>query len=39
VFTTLVNRLPNLALAAPIETLKFKDDMLVYGVEHVPVTW
>jgi cytochrome P450 len=39
VFTTLFNRLPNLALAAPIEKLKFKDDMLVYGVEHVPVTW
>jgi cytochrome P450 len=39
VFTTLFSRLPNLALAAPIETLKFKDDMLVYGVEHVPVTW
>jgi cytochrome P450 len=39
VFTTLFKRLPSLTLAAPIETLKFKDDMLVYGVEHVPVTW
>ena len=39
VFTTLFSRLPNLKLAAPLETLKFKSDMLVYGVEYVPVTW
>ena len=36
---TLFLRLPGLRLTAPVESLKFKNDMLVYGVEHLPVAW
>jgi len=39
VFQTLLRRLPGLRLAAPAESLRFKDDMLVYGVESLPIEW
>jgi len=39
VFDTLLRRLPALRLAAPTTSLKFKDEMLVYGVERLPIAW
>ena len=34
-----LRRLPNLALARPIEQLSFRDEMVVYGVQELPVSW
>jgi cytochrome P450 len=39
VYGTLYRRIPALALAAPVDRLDFKHDMLVYGVHRLPVTW
>jgi cytochrome P450 len=39
VYGTLYRRIPTLRLAVPVEELAFKDDMLVYGVHSLPVTW
>ncbi|WP_409466547.1 cytochrome P450 [Amycolatopsis sp. GA6-003] len=39
VYRTLYRRIPTLRLAAPLEELKFKHDMVVYGVHALPVTW
>ncbi|MEA5364347.1 cytochrome P450 [Amycolatopsis sp., V23-08] len=39
VYGTLYRRIPSLRLAVPVEELKFKHDMLVYGVHSLPVTW
>ncbi|WP_213771876.1 cytochrome P450 [Bradyrhizobium sp. dw_78] len=39
VFGTLFRRIPTLRLAVPFSELKFKDDMFVYGVESLPVSW
>jgi cytochrome P450 len=39
VYSTLYRRLPNLALAKPLEELDFKHDMVVYGLHSLPVTW
>ncbi|MET9481953.1 cytochrome P450 [Streptomyces sp. NPDC006638] len=39
VYGTLYCRIPTLALAKPAEELRFKHDMLVYGVHELPVTW
>jgi len=39
VFSTLFHRLPTLALAVPLDSLKFKLGSVVYGVESLPVTW
>ena len=39
VYGTLYRRVPTLALARPIEELRFKHDMAVYGVHELPVTW
>lgn len=36
---TLVRRLPELALAVPQADVGFQDDMFVYGVHGLPVTW
>jgi cytochrome P450 len=36
---TLFQRFPNLQLAAPVEELPFKHDMLIYGLHKLPVTW
>ncbi|HWD00893.1 MAG TPA: cytochrome P450 [Amycolatopsis sp.] len=39
VYSTLYRRIPTLALAVALEELDFKNDMLVYGVHSLPVTW
>jgi cytochrome P450 len=39
VYGTLYRRIPDLRLAVPVAELAFKDDMLVYGVHCLPVTW
>ncbi|RJQ82195.1 cytochrome P450 [Amycolatopsis panacis] len=39
VYRTLYRRIPTLALAIPLDEVKFKHDMLVYGVHELPVTW
>ncbi|MEV8633595.1 cytochrome P450 [Streptosporangium sp. NPDC051023] len=36
---TLVRRLPGLALAEDIDHVRFQDDMFVYGVRRLHVTW
>jgi cytochrome P450 len=38
VFERLFQRFPNLTLAVPRETLRFRNSM-IYGVESLPVTW
>ncbi|MFK0292598.1 cytochrome P450 [Streptomyces sp. NPDC090442] len=35
----LFSRFPGLRLAVPVAELPFRDDMLVYGVHSLPVTW
>ncbi|MQS17025.1 cytochrome P450 [Streptomyces kaniharaensis] len=37
--TSLFSRFPGLRLAAPAESLPFRDDMLIYGLHQLPVTW
>ena len=39
VYSTLYRRIPTLALAVPFEELRFKNDMLIYGLHELPVTW
>ncbi|MFB7652474.1 MULTISPECIES: cytochrome P450 [unclassified Streptomyces] len=39
VYGTLLRRIPGLRLAVPAESLRFKDDAMVYGVYELPVTW
>jgi cytochrome P450 len=39
VFAKLFRRLPGLKLAVPFEELAFKNQGLVYGLHHLPVTW
>jgi cytochrome P450 len=39
VFNVLFERIPGLKLARPMEDLPFKNDVLIYGVYSVPVTW
>lgn len=36
---TLLRRLPGLRLAVPIEEIRFRGDMSIYGVHELPVTW
>ncbi|GAA3790855.1 cytochrome P450 [Streptomyces phyllanthi] len=36
---TLLRRLPELSLAVPAEELTFRNDMIVYGLYSLPVTW
>jgi cytochrome P450 len=36
---TLLRRLPNLRLAVPLEQIRFRNDMSIYGVHELPVTW
>jgi cytochrome P450 len=36
---TLLRRLPGLRLAVPLEELRFRNDMGIYGVHELPVTW
>ncbi|GIG64073.1 cytochrome P450 [Phytomonospora endophytica] len=39
VYRTLFGRVPGLTLAVPAESLSYKDEALVYGINEVPVTW
>lgn len=39
IYPALLRRLPALRLAAPIEEIRFKDDMQIYGVHNLPVAW
>jgi cytochrome P450 len=39
VYGTLYRRVPTLRLAVPLEEVRFKHDMLVYGVHELPVSW
>jgi cytochrome P450/ferredoxin len=39
VFTTLFKRLPSLALAVPVEELRFNSDAFVYGIKSLPLKW
>jgi cytochrome P450 len=39
VYGTLYRRIPTLRLAVPLEEVRFKHDMLVYGVHELPVSW
>lgn len=39
VYRSLFERLPDLRLAVPFETLRFRHDMFVYGVHELPLTW
>jgi cytochrome P450 len=36
---TLLRRLPELRLAVPVEELRFRNDMSIYGVHSLPVNW
>ncbi|SDK58025.1 Cytochrome P450 [Nocardioides sp. YR527] len=36
---TLLRRLPGLQLATPIEDVRFRSDMSIYGVHELPITW
>ena len=36
---TLLRRLPDLHLAVPLEEIKFRSDMSIYGVHELPVAW
>ncbi|HTO51344.1 MAG TPA: cytochrome P450 [Burkholderiales bacterium] len=38
-YPALLRRLPALRLAAPLEEIRFKDDMQIYGVHNLPVAW
>ncbi|MFD5732315.1 cytochrome P450 [Streptomyces sioyaensis] len=37
--SALVDRLPTLRLAVPVDQVPMRDDMLIYGVHALPVTW
>ncbi|MBK7470262.1 MAG: cytochrome P450 [Betaproteobacteria bacterium] len=39
VFETILRRLPGLRLAVPLEEIRFKHDMQIYGVHNLPVAW
>lgn len=39
VFSGLFGRLPTLKLARPLKDLPFRDDMMLYGIRELPVTW
>ena len=39
VFSGLFDRVPTLRVREPIEDLSFRDDMVLYGVRELPVSW
>jgi len=39
VYGTLYRRIPTLRLDVPLEEIRFKHDMLVYGVHELPIAW
>lgn len=38
-FEAILRRLPGLRLAVPLDGVRFKDDMQIYGVHNLPVAW
>jgi cytochrome P450 len=38
-YAAILKRLPALRLAVPLEHIRFKDDMQIYGVHNLPVAW
>jgi cytochrome P450 len=38
-YAALLRRFPTLRLAAPVEDIPLRDNMIVYGAHHLPVTW
>ena len=38
-FAAMARRLPQLQLAVPLDQIRFKHDMQIYGVHNLPVTW
>lgn len=38
-YHAVAHRLPGLRIAVPVEEIRFKSDMAVYGVHELPVTW
>jgi cytochrome P450 len=38
-FSALLRRFPRLRLAVPPGEVPMRDDMFIYGVHHLPVTW
>jgi cytochrome P450 len=38
-YPALLRRFPDLRLAAPMEDIRYRDKMVVYGVEALPVSW
>lgn len=39
VFTVMAQRLPEMRLTGDVTSLKFRDDMVLYGAQSVPVEW
>jgi cytochrome P450 len=39
VYAALIKRMPNLAVAVPVDQLAFKTNNAVYGLEQLPITW
>jgi cytochrome P450 len=39
VYAALIRRMPNLAVAVPVDQLEFKSDNAVYGLQQLPITW
>jgi len=38
-YKTILARLPSLKLAVPLDKIRFKDDMQIYGIHNLPVKW
>ena len=38
-YAAILKRLPTLRLAVPLQQIRFKDDMQIYGIHNLPVTW
>jgi cytochrome P450 len=38
-FEVILRRLPALRLAVPVDRVRFKHDMQIYGVHNLPVAW
>lgn len=38
-FLTLFTRIPTLRMDVPVEQIRFKSDMFIYGAHYVPVAW
>ena len=38
-FTAVLERFPTLRLAVPLDQVRMRDDMFIYGVHELPVTW